>query len=376
MKNVFGNALSVTLFGESHGAAIGAVLDGVPSGIAVNEEYIRHQLSLRRPSGSISTQRREQDEYQILSGVYEGHTTGTPVCILIPNADTKSGDYITSIARPGHADYTAECKYHGYQDGRGGGHFSGRVTAALVAAGALIMPALRQKGIIIGTHIAHIEGVEDAPLLTDRPYELDALRARLNVLNEKPFAVLDDACGERMIAAIEAARMDGDSVGGVLETVIAGLPSGLGEPWFDSVESLLSHGLFSIPAVKGVEFGDGFGMARMRGSEANDALCMKDGAVVSLTNRNGGIGGGITNGMPVVVRCAVKPTPSIGKTQQTVDFKRGEDVEYSGRGRHDPCIVHRARVVVDSVCALVIADLLMQRYGSEGLLPPDIRKGD
>ena len=362
MKNTFGSALCVTIFGESHGTAIGAVVDGLAPGLAVDEALIRHQLTLRRPAGAISTSRCEADEFQIVSGVYEGRTTGSPVCILIPNADTRSGDYQTNIARPGHADYTAECKYHGYQDARGGGHFSGRITAALVAAGALVLPALKEKGIIIGTHISRVSGVDDAPFATDAK----ALAAQLTALNDAPFAVLDEAAGARMKAHIEAARDVGDSVGGVLETAIVGLPTGLGEPWFDSVESLLSHALFSIPAVKGVEFGDGFALSDRKGSEANDAFAMQDGQVVTVTNHNGGINGGITNGMPVLFRCAVKPTPTISKPQQTVDMKTLADVEYGGRGRHDPCIVHRARVVVDSVAALVVADLLTQRYGVEG----------
>ena len=361
MKNTFGNALSVTIFGESHGAAIGAVIDGLAPGLAVDEGFIRHQLSLRRPAGRISTARREADEFQILSGVYEGRTTGSPLCIVIPNADTKSGDYQTEIARPGHADYTAECKYHGYQDARGGGHFSGRVTAALVAAGAILIPALKGKGITIGTHVARCAGVNDAPFAFDE----SELKAQLLDLNEIPFAVLDASAGEQMRAAIDAARTEGDSVGGVLETAIVGLPAGIGEPWFDSIEGLLSHALFSIPAVKGVEFGDGFALADQKGSEANDAFVVEDGLVSTKTNHNGGINGGIANGMPVVFRCAIKPTPTIAKLQETIDVKKKTNVEYGGRGRHDPCIVHRARVVVDSVAALVAADLLTQRYGTE-----------
>ena len=361
MKNTFGNALSVTIFGESHGAAIGAVIDGLASSLIVDEDFIRHQLSLRRPAGRISTARREADEFQILSGVYEGRTTGSSLCIVIPNADTKSGDYQTEIARPGHADYTAECKYHGYQDARGGGHFSGRVTAALVAAGAILIPTLKGKGITIGTHVARCAGVNDAPFAFDE----SELKAQLLDLNEIPFAVLDASAGEQMQAAIDAARTEGDSVGGVLETAIVGLPAGIGEPWFDSVESLLSHALFSIPAVKGVEFGDGFALADRKGSEANDAFVVEDDLVSTKTNHHGGINGGIANGMPVVFRCAIKPTPTIAKVQHTIDMKKKTNVEYGGRGRHDPCIVHRARVVVDSVAALVVADLLTQRYGTE-----------
>ncbi len=355
MKNTFGNTITVTLFGESHGAAIGALIDGLPAGLAVDEDVIRRQLALRRPSGSISTARREGDAYEILSGVYRGHTTGTPVCIVIPNGDTKSEDYQPTIARPGHADFTAQCKYHGYQDARGGGHFSGRITAALVAAGALILPTLTQKGITIGGHVARCAGIDDTKLAQDEM----ALREQLNVLNEKVFATLDDGAADAMRAAIEAARCQGDSVGGVVETAIVGLPAGLGEPWFDSLESLLSHGLFSIPAVKGVSFGDGFSLCDMRGSQANDAfLPGGDGRIVTATNHNGGINGGISNGMPIRLSCAIKPTPTIAKVQRTVDLVSGDAVEYGGRGRHDPCIVHRARVVIDSVCTLVVADLL------------------
>lgn len=362
MKNTFGNAVSVTIFGESHGAAIGAVVDGLAAGLPVDQELIRHQLSLRRPAGSISTTRCEKDAFEIVSGVYEGHTTGTPICILIPNADTKSGDYQTDIARPGHADYTAECKYHGYQDARGGGHFSGRVTAALVAAGALVLPALKAKGITIGTHISRLACIKDAALSEN----VEELTRQLSYLNERPFAVLNHEAEDEMRGAIEAAKAQGDSVGGVLETAIVGLPAGVGEPWFDSLESQLSHGLFSIPAVKGVEFGDGFALCDRRASEVNDAFFIQNDVVKTKTNHNGGINGGISNGMPVVFRCAVKPTPTIAKPQQTIDMKNLTEVEYGGRGRHDPCIVHRARVVVDSMTALVLADLLTQRYGAEG----------
>ncbi|MBO5897430.1 MAG: chorismate synthase, partial [Clostridia bacterium] len=315
MKNTFGNAVSVTIFGESHGDAIGVVVDGLAPGLVVDEELIRHQLSLRRPAGTISTARQEQDPYRIVSGVYNGHTTGTSVCIIIPNSDTRSSDYSLNIARPGHADYTAQCKYHGAQDGRGGGHFSGRITAGLVAAGALVLPTLRAKGIEIGTHIARCATVPDVAFASDE----QALRAQLQMLNREMFAVLDDAAGTRIVEQIEFARVQGDSVGGVLETAIVGLPAGLGEPWFDSVESMISHALFSIPAVKGVEFGDGFALSEQRGSEVNDAFRIVDGRVVTATNHNGGINGGITNGMPLIVRCAVKPTPTIAISQPTVD---------------------------------------------------------
>lgn len=362
MKNTFGNAVTLTIFGESHGNGIGAVLDGLAPGMAVDPAIIAQKLALRRPSGKISTARLEPDPFVIESGVFEGRTTGTPLCLRIPNTDTKSADYkeLQHIARPGHADFTAFEKYKGYADYRGGGHFSGRITAALVAAGAVLQAALEQKEIFIGTHISKIAGVSDDDFSDD-------LLPQIKRLAELPFAVLNEQKGALMQAEILRAKQEGDSVGGTLETAIVGLPAGVGEPWFDSLESLLSHALFSIPAVKGVSFGDGFSLADMRGSEANDAFAMRDGRVVTCTNHNGGINGGISNGMPVRFAVAIKPTPTIGKAQNTVDFWNGADTTLAARGRHDPCIVHRAAVVVNSVSALVLADLLAQKYGTDWL---------
>lgn len=361
MKNTFGNSIALTLFGESHGAYIGATLDGLAPGIAVDEDLIRAQLDKRRPTGKIGTARREADEFQIVSGVFEGKTTGTPLTVLIPNTAQHSKDYSATraLARPGHADYTAYRKYHGFEDYRGGGHFSGRVTAALVAAGAILISALREKGIVIGTHILSCAGISDS--------DFSDFCADINKLNTLDFAVLDSGRGERMKAAIEAAAAEGDSVGGVLETAVIGMPAGVGEPWFDTVEGMLSHALFSVPAIKGVEFGDAFAMVNGRGSDYNDSFCMIDGAAKTATNHNGGVNGGITNGMPILFRCAVKPTPSIFKEQDTVDFIKGEDAVLSLKGRHDPAIIHRARVVVDSVTALALADLLALRYGTDWL---------
>ena len=361
MKNTYGNNLTLTLFGESHGEAIGAVLDGIAPGIEVNEDFIRHQLNLRRPSGNISTARSEADLFSIKSGVVSGRTTGTPICIIIENQNTQSRDYsaLDGKARPGHADFAAFEKYHGFEDRRGGGHFSGRITAALVAASAIVIYALRQKGILIATHIKKCAGVSDR--------DFENLPVDILSLNEMVFPVLDSKAGELMQENILKAKAELDSVGGMLETVITGMPAGVGEPWFDSVESMLSHGLFSIPAIKGVQFGDGFALCDMRGSEANDCFATENGKVYTLTNHNGGINGGITNGMPIVFSCAVKPTPSIAKEQDTIDFNRGENVKISIGGRHDPCIVHRARVVVDSIAALTVADLLISRYGTDYL---------
>lgn len=360
MKNTFGTSVTLTLFGESHGPEIGAVIDGLAPGLPVDEAFIAAQLALRRPAGKISTARQEEDAFRIASGVFEGCTTGTPLTVLIPNADIRSGDYQRGPARPGHADLTAYAKYHGFEDYRGGGHFSGRITAALVAAGAVVIPALKTKGILIGTHIARCAGISDTPFGND-------LAADLNKLNTLPFAVLDEGSGEKMRAAIESAAAWDDSVGGVLETAVTGLPAGVGEPWFDTVEGVLSHALFSVPAVKGVSFGDGFALADMTGAAANDPIRMRDGKPVTVTNHNGGINGGITNGMPLVFRCAVKPTPSIPQEQQTVDPRTGKETSLQISGRHDPAIVHRARVVVDSVTALALCDLLALRFGTDWL---------
>ncbi len=361
MKNTFGNSISLTLFGESHGEAIGAVLDGLAPGIGVDMDLIRSQLDKRRPAGKISTARREADEFRIVSGVFEGKTTGTPLTIIIPNTAMHSKDYSAtrSFARPGHADYTAYAKYHGFEDYRGGGHFSGRVTAALVAAGAILTSALEKKGVVIGSHILSCADISDDGFCD--------IADDVRRLNEMDFAVLDEEKGALMRAAIEDAAADGDSVGGVLETAILGMPAGVGEPWFDTVEGVLSHALFSVPAIKGVQFGDAFDMVNGRGSEFNDSYYISEKEIKTMTNHNGGINGGITNGMPVVFRCAVKPTPSIFKAQATVDFMKGEDAVLELKGRHDPAIIHRARVVVDSVTALAVADLLATRFGTDWL---------
>ena len=359
MKNTFGNHLSVTLFGESHGAAIGAVLDGLCPGLPVDEDNIRRMLRLRQPGGAISTARKEADAFEIVSGAVNGVATGTPLTVLIRNNDVKSGDYaaMQALMRPGHADYPAQCKYHGFQDVRGGGHFSGRLTAALVAAGAVCHSALAARGIAVGTHIARCAGIPDRGF-ADTAADVAALADRL-------FPVLDEAAGQKMQEAILAAAAEGDSVGGVLETAVLGLPAGVGEPWFDTFESELSHILFSVPAVKGVEFGDGFALADMRGSAANDPLRYENGRVVTETNHGGGIGGGITNGMPVIFRCAVKPTPSIAVPQRTVDILRQQNAPLEIRGRHDPAIVHRARIVIDAVTAIAVYDMLAGRFGTD-----------
>jgi len=363
MKNTFGTSIAVTLFGESHGEEIGAVLDGLAPGLPVSEENIKKALDARRPSGSISTARAEADAFRIVSGVFEGKTTGTPLTLLIPNTAERSADYgkTARLARPSHADYTAECKYHGFQDFRGGGHFSGRITAPLVAVGAILRDALKEKGIFIGTHISRIGSVSDRPFAD---YEAD-----FETLVSRAFPVLDETAGEEMQALILAAKAEGDSVGGILESAVTGMPRGVGEPWFDSVESVLSHMLFSVPAVKGVEFGEGFGFASLRGSEANDPFINENGEVRTAANRNGGINGGITNGMPITFRTVIKPTPSIYKKQRTVSLDTGEECDITVKGRHDPCIVHRARAVIDAVTAIALADMLASRFGTDYFCP-------
>lgn len=361
MKNTLGENFSVTIFGESHGPYIGVVLDGIAPGIDVNKDFINHQLDLRRPSGKISTKRVETDEFIFASGVFNDKTTGTPLTILIPNSVQHSKDYekTAALARPGHADYTANVKYHGFQDFRGGGHFSGRITAALVAAGGIIIPELEKKGIKIGTHIKSLGGIKDRNF---EDYQKD-----IDFLSGTNFPVLDADKSDQMKTLAEKIAAEGDSVGGVLESVILGMPAGVGEPWFGTLESELSYALFSIPAIKGVQFGDGFDMVDSLGSEFNDSLqIVQDNGkskVITKTNHNGGINGGISNGMPILFRCAVKPTPSIYKTQDTIDMSKNENAKLSIQGRHDPAIIHRARIVVDSIASFVIYDALAGRFG-------------
>lgn len=358
MKNTFGQSVSVTLFGESHGAAVGIVIDGLAPGIPVLKDRIRFELSRRRPSSPVDTPRKEPDNFQILSGVFNGKTTGTPICIVIPNENTHSSDYSYGVARPSHADYSAYCKYHGFEDYRGGGHFSGRITAALTAAGGIILPLLENLGITVGTHILKCGGVSDRPFAGAE----DTL-----ALHESAFPVLDSDSGEKMYQHIVEAGKNGDSVGGIVQTAVYGMMAGVGEPWFDSVESQLAHILYSLGGIKGVEFGKGFDFAELYGSEANDAFRTDGGKIVTETNNNGGINGGITNGMPIIFQCAVKPTPSISKSQKSVDFIHAENLDIKIHGRHDPAIIRRICPVIDSVTAIVLCDMLAQRYGTDFL---------
>lgn len=357
MKNTIGNALQLTIFGESHGEVIGAVLDGLPAGFAIDLDQLAWDMEKRKAKGALSTKRHEADQVRLVSGFFEGKTTGTSLCLLIDNTNTRSQDYaaLRYRLRPGHADFSAFEKYHGYQDFRGGGHFSGRLTAALVAAGSICRQILAQRGVQIATHIQTLHKVQDATFSLDPTLLLSQMQA----LNAAEFPVLDIKIAERMKAEIEQAAKDLDSVGGILQTVVVGLPSGIGEPFFDSVESYLSHLLFSIPAVKGVSFGEGFGFAHLYGSQANDALICVDGTIQTRTNHNGGINGGITNGMPILFQTCIKPTPSIYKKQDSVDYQTKEAVQLEIKGRHDPAIIHRARAVVDCLCAFGLLDLWM-----------------
>ena len=363
MRSTWGNNLQLTIFGESHGPAIGVVVDGLPIGLSVDEEAVARDMARRAPGQDpTATARREADRVRIVSGLYRGHTTGAPLCGLIENTNVRSGDYeaMQRLMRPGHADYAGYVKYRGMNDPRGGGHFSGRLTAPLVFAGALCRQALAARGIEVGAHIASIAGVEDAPM---DPVGVDA--QTLRALRDARFALLDPAREAAMRARVEEARLAGDSVGGSIEAAAVGVPAGLGAPFFDSLESTLAHLLFSIPAVKGVAFGDGFGLCAMRGSGANDAMRVQDGRVTCETNHNGGVTGGITNGMPVVCRVAVKPTPSIAQPQRTVDVSCMADAQMEIRGRHDPCIVPRAVPVVESAMLLALTDLLLEEETRE-----------
>lgn len=344
------------IFGESHGPAIGVVLEGVKSGLVIDMGFISGEMDRRKPGqNDLSTPRKEADSVRILSGVFEGRATGTPLCGIIENSDTRSGDYeaMKVLARPGHADYSGYVRYNGFNDHRGSGHFSGRITAPLVFAGAVAKLMLKESGVTVRARIREIAGIEDIPSrLTDEDPSI------LLGVAGKGFPVIDDARGELMKEAIRKAKDEHDSVGGIIECVVDGLPAGKGTPGRDSVESVLSLNMFAVPAVKGIEFGTGFDMARMKGSIANDPFQYRDGRVMTTTNNNGGINGGITNGMPVVFSVVIKPTSSIGLPQKTMNMRTLEDSEIAIEGRHDPCIVHRAVPVIEAAAALAICEVL------------------
>ena len=357
MSSIWGNKIKVSVFEESHGAVIGATIDGLPSGVSVDQEAVAFEMKRRAASSSrLATPRKEADEVEIVSGFFEGKTTGTPLTGIICNGNTRSKDYARTkdLMRPGHADYSGWVRYSGFQDYRGGGHFSGRLTAPLVFAGAVAKAALAQVApeVKIGSRILSIGSVWDKKDL--KPGEYAALRYE-NPMFPLYTKTLEEAMKDEILDAIK----DQDSVGGVIEGYVTGMPAGVGDPLFDSVESRLSALLFSVPAVKGVEFGLGFDITGLRGSVANDPFYMDGSRVKTTTNNNGGINGGITNGMPIVYRAAFKPTASIAQPQKTVNMATSEDAEIEIQGRHDPCIVLRACPVVEAVTALCMLDFLL-----------------
>ena len=358
MSGIFGLNIKMSIYGESHGKAIGVVLDGLPPGLALDEEAISREMARRAPGQSaLTTARKEKDAVEIQSGFFNGYTTGTPLCARIANSDQHSKDYsiLKDKMRPGHGDYAGYVRYQGYNDYRGGGHFSARLTAPLVFAGAVAKQALAQYGITVGAHILRIHDTNDP-----RFNPLGESEATLNAIDAKSFPVINDNIGEQMQNCILTAKGVLNSVGGVIELMAINLPAGLGAPYFDSVESRLSQILFSVPAVKGIEFGEGFGFAQLTGAEANDQMHYEEGKVRCYTNHNGGITGGLTNGMPLVFRVAMKPTPSISREQKTVSLAEQSDTTLTVVGRHDPCIVQRAVPVIEAVTAWTLWDLLIE----------------
>lgn len=361
MGSIWGRAVKISIFGESHGEGIGAVLDGFPAGVAYDEAFILSEMARRAPGrNKQSTTRKEADLPRVLAGIYQGKTAGTPICAMIENTNTRSGDYkdFTIQPRPGHADYTGMVRYGGFNDPRGGGHFSGRLTAPLVFAGALCKLYLQSHSITVGSHIQSIAQIQDTPF-----DDVAVTAQQLQELRMQDYPIVNLRAQSAMLSAIEAARQDEDSVGGVIECAAIGLPTGLGSPMLDSVEGRLASLLYGIPAVKGVEFGAGFAFAGLRGSHANDLLYEQNGQILTETNHNGGVLGGITNGMPLIFRVALKPTPSISKAQQTLNLASHSVEPLTIKGRHDPCIVTRAAPVIEAACAIVLTDLMVEGYG-------------
>ena len=356
MSGMWGSKIKLSIFGESHGNAIGITIDGLPAGFSSDMDKIMMEMARRAPGkSSLSTPRKESDIPEILSGYFEGKTTGAPLCAIIRNSNTKSKDYskLKDVMRPGHADYTGAVRYKGFNDYRGGGHFSGRITAPLVFAGAICKQILEVKGIIVSAHINSIGKIKDCSFL-----ESDISDELLNSFKEKELPLINTKLEDEMRQEILSARSSGDSIGGTIECAILGVSPGIGDPFFDSVESTLAHLMFSVPAVKGIEFGKGFDISKMRGSEANDEYYLENGNIKTKTNNNGGILGGITNGMPIIFNVAIKPTASIFKEQNTVNIATMEETTLCIEGRHDPCIVQRALPVIEAVAAIGITELM------------------
>lgn len=356
MSGMWGSKIKLSIFGESHGNAIGITIDGLPAGFSIDMDKIMMEMARRAPGkSSLSTPRKESDIPEILSGYFEGKTTGAPLCAIIRNSNTKPKDYskLKDVMRPGHADYTGTVRYKGFNDYRGGGHFSGRITAPLVFAGAICKQILEVKGIIVSAHINSIGKIKDCSFL-----ESDISDELLNSFKEKELPLINTKLEDEMRQEILSARSSGDSIGGTIECAILGVSPGIGDPFFDSVESTLAHLMFSVPAVKGIEFGKGFDISKMRGSEANDEYYLENGNIKTKTNNNGGILGGITNGMPIIFNVAIKPTASIFKEQNTVNIATMEETTLCIEGRHDPCIVQRALPVIEAVAAIGITELM------------------
>lgn len=358
MSGIWGRNLKVSIFGESHGTGIGITIDGLPSGFEIDLDKVNFEMGRRAPGKSpLSTARKEGDNVEILSGFFEGKTTGTPLCGIIRNKDNRSRDYgkLRDLMRPGHADYTGNVRYNGFNDYRGGGHFSGRITAPIVFAGAICKQILEKEGIKITSHVKSIGKVEDINFNS-----LEIEEEIMNNLLNMELPVLDKSVEEKMREEILNAKSEGDSVGGIIECAITGIKAGVGSPFFYSIESVISHLLFSVPAVKGVEFGEGFNITKIRGSEANDSMYYDGDQVKTRTNNNGGIIGGISNGMPIIFRAGIKPTASIIKKQETINIKTKENEELVIEGRHDPCIVQRAIPVIECIAAIGILDLMKE----------------
>lgn len=355
MSSTYGERLKLSIFGQSHGNAIGMTLDNIPAGLKVDTAKLQHFLNRRAPGqNEHSTPRREEDAPEFLSGIVNGFTCGAPIAAVIHNKNTRSADYeaLKTTPRPGHADYTAQIKYNGYQDAAGGGHFSGRLTAPLCIAGGLCKQWLEDRGIQITGHISVIAGI------SDDPEHLDWTNPNAQLI-DPDFPVINADAGEKMRQEIAKAKSVGDSVGGIIECIITGLPAGLGDPMFGGMESRIAQIVYGIPAVKGLDFGSGFSGSSLRGSQNNDSYAVVDGRVQTITNNAGGILGGITNGMPLVFRVAIKPTPSIAMEQDSVDLANMENAKLTVKGRHDPCIVPRAVPVVEAAAAIAIFDAIL-----------------
>ena len=354
MASSFGNNIKITIFGGSHEPNVGLEIEGLPKGIKINKSFIDKELDKRKPHDELSTSRIEKDEPIFLSGLDNWTTTGDTIKFIIENSNIRNNDYVKGVIRPGHADYTNYIKYGDKYSFEGGGLSSGRSTAPLVVLGAICKQLLEEKGIIIGSHISEIHGIKDNSFTGN-------LIKEIHQLNESLFPVLDNEVSNKMKKEIIKAKDNKDSVGGSLETVIIGIEPGIGEPYFDSIESIISHLLFSIPGVKGVTFGDGVSFAQKYGSEANDEIRYIDGNIVFKSNHNGGINGGISNGMPICFKTYIKPTSSVAKKQESINIETKENIDLEINGRHDPCIVHRARAAVEAMIAYAILDLMMEK---------------